>query len=75
MVATANDHRGQKPLIRLTATIFFDGMTWADLREFVSIADRNGIDDGDTVDLYYENEDFYSPLGLEVAFYSAGSDE
>lgn len=68
MVATSNRADEPNPKILFTATIAFDGMTWGDLRQFVEMAAKHGVKDEETVDLHYENDDYYSPLGLEVTF-------
>lgn len=56
-------------VIQFTATVTFESMTWGDLRRFVDLAEQHGIVDDETVELHYENDDFYSPLGLEITFF------
>lgn len=55
-----------------TAVAYFENLTWGDLRNLVALGQREGCQDHELVDLYYENEDYYSPVGLKVSFKAKG---
>lgn len=58
----------ESPQIIFTAVALFDRLTWSGLRRFVDLAEREGVDGSQPVDLHFENDDYYSPLGLSVTF-------
>ena len=64
-VAIAPDIPKPKSSIVIEVTLDFDGMTWAGLRRFVALADRNHVSDDDEVALNFEpNVDDFEPIGL-----------
>jgi hypothetical protein len=71
MVPPETPPQPRTAVIQFTATVGFADMTWGDLRRFVELAGQHGVTDEETVELSYENDDFYSPLGLEIAPLSA----
>ncbi|HOW00839.1 MAG TPA: hypothetical protein PLY19_05155 [Rhodoglobus sp.] len=69
MVPPETPPQPRTAVIQFTATVGFADMTWGDLRRFVELAGQHGVTDEETVELSYENDDFYSPLGLEITFF------
>jgi len=64
-VAMAPDLPQPKSSIVIEVTISFDGMTWADLRRFVALADRNQVSDCDEVALHFiPDVNDFEPTGL-----------
>lgn len=55
-------------ILVFTAVAYFDGLTWAGLRQFMEVAQQEGVLDSEPVDLHYENDDHYSPLGISLTF-------
>ena len=59
----------QKTSIVMSVTARFDGMTWADLRRFVALADQSKISDGNHVAFDYGDD--FEPVGLTFATHDA----
>jgi len=67
-MATVPEATQSKPSISQSVTLHFDHMTWGDLKRFVALADLVYVDDSESVDLAWDDEDandpYAAPIGL-----------
>jgi len=71
-VPKATEQAQQKPSIFCEVTAYFDDLTWGDLKRFVELAERDGINPDTPVGMHYQDDDYREPNGISFTF-AAGS--
>jgi hypothetical protein len=75
-VPKTSEQAQQKPSICVSVQINFDHMTWGELKHFITLADREHVDDSEPVCLAWDESDYddsyAAPIGLKFSTLDSG---